>query len=129
MRRMPQQYERNPLSLGYSKFSDSREPFAAKIDICLQHQRVWAGDGANAFVGAPDPGDNGTIIKADSEPHAHAYLPAFAHDHANHVRFLAARRHAIDHRYRAIFSFVVGFQHERVFTISALDALNFGRRA
>ena len=83
MRWMPQQHERNALSFGYRKFSNGREVLTAKINIRVQHQRVRAGDGADASVRAPYPRNDGAVVKAHNELHAHAHLTASADDHTN----------------------------------------------
>ena len=126
---MPAQHKRHSLSFGNREFRDGGKVFALQVRIRMQHQSIGTGDRAYAGFCAAHPGYNRAIVEMNDELHAHGNLAAPADDYAHDVRFAGARRHAVDHRDRAVFRFKIRFKNERALAIPATCLANlFGWR-
>ena len=128
---MPGEHERDEVAGGNLKLGDGRQTLAARGDRSAQLQGVRPPYGLEAAVtvAAADPGHDRAVVEADHQLHPHRHPSTDSLDQADHVRRLAARRHAVDHPDDALSRGEVGLQHQGARLVAAGDACaGAGRR-
>src|ERR1051325_2154869 len=120
---MPGEIKRNFFSLRDSKLRHRSKVLPTQRSLSTQAQPVRAGDGRNSMPRPSHPGDYGPIVKTDDQFQRHGNMSALSYNHAQQVRHVIARRHAVDKHYHAIGSMELSLEHQTLRPVSSLNFL------
>ena len=129
MRRVPREGEGNSLPAPDRELRDGRKALATRLDRCVQHQRVRAGDGDEGTIDVAHPRDDVAVVESNCEVHPHRDVAADPFDDPDDVDRLVADGHEVDDLYRALGRVELGLEHERAIAVSTTrGAASGGRR-
>ncbi len=105
------------------EFGHGVQVLTAKRHGGAQADPVGAGHGLQRAVGiATHPGDDGAVIEAEDQLHAHPHPPALAHDKADQVRGRASQRHEVDERDDTLVGLEAGLEDQGARAVTPGDS-------
>src|SRR5947209_8318431 len=123
VRRRIAHHERHDLAFADAELADRAHVTSDEMHRGPHYHHIGTRDGAmRAVVEPSEPGDHGTIAKAQHQLGMHGNAAALANDEPYHARLPAVDRHAVDQHYRAFGALEAGLQDQRLATIGARDA-------
>ena len=122
---MPGEEERHRLALADLEVGHRVQVLAAKGCRRAQLQGVRASHREEgAVLQPPDPGDDGAVVEADDQLHAHRNATGDAFHHPGHVGPLGADGHAVHDADHPLVGVELGLQHQAVAPVAPPDLPN-----